>query len=385
MVYFWNTWQYLKMKLKKNKNEPPTNKAWQKWRFSAPQTHLWLIKIWFSASTFVVKIATFAKPQNVSGNIMTQQQLRTEYQRLFFPETISVSIETIELYADFLINFIYHHHKTVYKNKQENEARLIAQMIFSKTIHIKKLLSGVEFNSKTGIKLNKIIDPTVIACLVRNIYETVAIFNLIFRNTAEGDARNIVYNLWVIAGLKYRQRFESIITTEENREKLEREKNNINEFISEIHSTTFYKQLDERNKNKIDTKIKEKDYLVHISINDIKFLSWQDLAQIIGVKNNGFEAMYTYFSLYAHPSNVSVFQYNDIFQRQADFEDLTAFNLKYLFFLLSIFCGDYINLFPKTIEIFNRQTLISQIIMNAHNLFIRGDKYLINNACLALR
>ena len=32
---------------------------WQKWRFSAPQTQLWLIKVWFSASTFVVKIANF--------------------------------------------------------------------------------------------------------------------------------------------------------------------------------------------------------------------------------------------------------------------------------------------------------------------------------------
>jgi hypothetical protein len=39
--------------------------VWQKWRFSAPQTVLWLIKNSFSASTFVVKIATFAKPQNV--------------------------------------------------------------------------------------------------------------------------------------------------------------------------------------------------------------------------------------------------------------------------------------------------------------------------------
>jgi hypothetical protein len=27
---------------------------------------LWLIKVWFSASTFVVKIATFAKPETVS-------------------------------------------------------------------------------------------------------------------------------------------------------------------------------------------------------------------------------------------------------------------------------------------------------------------------------
>jgi hypothetical protein len=42
-------------------------RVWQKWRFSAPQTVLWLIKHWFSASTFVVKIATFAKPETVSG------------------------------------------------------------------------------------------------------------------------------------------------------------------------------------------------------------------------------------------------------------------------------------------------------------------------------
>ncbi|HMT75887.1 MAG TPA: hypothetical protein PKA77_17570, partial [Chitinophagaceae bacterium] len=44
-----------------------STRVWQKWRFSAPQTHLWLIKVWFSASTFVVKIATFAKRQNVSS------------------------------------------------------------------------------------------------------------------------------------------------------------------------------------------------------------------------------------------------------------------------------------------------------------------------------
>jgi len=43
-------------------------RVWQKWRFSAPQTHLWLIQVWFSASTFVVKIATFAKPETVTTN-----------------------------------------------------------------------------------------------------------------------------------------------------------------------------------------------------------------------------------------------------------------------------------------------------------------------------
>jgi hypothetical protein len=46
----------------------------EKWRFSAQQTHLWLIKVWFSASTFVVKIATFAKPENVMGKFKKQHR-----------------------------------------------------------------------------------------------------------------------------------------------------------------------------------------------------------------------------------------------------------------------------------------------------------------------
>ena len=46
-------------------------RVWQKWRFSAPQTHWWLIKVWFSASTFVVKIATFAKPETVGSNAIS--------------------------------------------------------------------------------------------------------------------------------------------------------------------------------------------------------------------------------------------------------------------------------------------------------------------------
>jgi hypothetical protein len=36
---------------------------------------LWLIKVWFSASTFVVKIATFAKPENVMRHFRTHQNI----------------------------------------------------------------------------------------------------------------------------------------------------------------------------------------------------------------------------------------------------------------------------------------------------------------------
>jgi hypothetical protein len=54
-----------RFKIKGEYRQQPT-RVWQKWRFSAPQTHLWLIRVCFSASTFVVKIATFAKPETDS-------------------------------------------------------------------------------------------------------------------------------------------------------------------------------------------------------------------------------------------------------------------------------------------------------------------------------
>jgi hypothetical protein len=42
-----------------------------------PQTVLWLIKVWFSASIFVVEIATFAKRQNVMQHFKTTTVKRT--------------------------------------------------------------------------------------------------------------------------------------------------------------------------------------------------------------------------------------------------------------------------------------------------------------------
>jgi hypothetical protein len=37
---------------------------------------LWLIKVWFSAPTFVVKIVTFAKPETVMGKLNKNKNQR---------------------------------------------------------------------------------------------------------------------------------------------------------------------------------------------------------------------------------------------------------------------------------------------------------------------
>jgi hypothetical protein len=63
-------------------------RVWQKWRFSAPQTRLWLIKVWFSASTFVVKIATLPSPKPLPAIFMDTLQLQREKFKTWFDTTI---------------------------------------------------------------------------------------------------------------------------------------------------------------------------------------------------------------------------------------------------------------------------------------------------------
>ena len=57
-------------------------------------THLWLIKVWFSASTFVVKIATFAKPETVNTHILKKTLLNI----FVFISTISISVGQSSFY-----------------------------------------------------------------------------------------------------------------------------------------------------------------------------------------------------------------------------------------------------------------------------------------------
>lgn len=80
------------------------------------------------------------------------------------------------------------------------------------------------------------------------------------------------------------------------------------------------------------------------------------------VKSEYMKNMYTYFSLYSHPSNVSVFQFGAMFN-EAEYKGQTTFKTEYFFQLLSIFIADYITIFPSVLAIFEAQSIREQILM----------------------
>lgn len=312
---------------------------------------------------------------------MSKEELRKEYVRLTNLVTIEDCMDLFDIFLEYLWNVINVHHKDIVYSYADKDAKILNQMIFTKLTHLKKLVEGVGYVAENGDTLNEIVDPTIVASLTRNIFETVSVFNLIFRNAKTEDEKAIIYGLWVSSGLKYRQRFHSAATTPENKQKIADEQKLIVQIETEIKDNTIYKSLDAKNRAKIDTKLKEKDFKIRFDGKEVVFLNWQDMCDVMNLNKGLFENIYTYFSLYSHPSQVSVFQFENMFGKDTEeFKELTATNLRFCFSLLSVFIADYINLFPEVKATFEKLDLHKQIALNTHNKMLRGDEYSINEA-----
>lgn len=310
---------------------------------------------------------------------MSREEFLRDCSRLFQCKSISDSWDLFDSYLEFLFNAIKVNAKKQFKTKALAEATMVNQMMFTKTAHLKKSIEGIVFKSKDGSELKNIIDPTFIGVIIRNIFETVGMFNLIYSSPNNEEESMILYNLWVISGLEYRQRFEAVITTEQNKIKLIEEGKRIEELKEQIFKTKLFKYLDQKNQNKILTVIKKKDYKIRFLENKIDFLAWHDLTEVMGMKKEISTQVYTYFSQYAHPTNVSVFQFADMFIKgKKSFQETVNFNLKYAFIFLSIFISDTIELFPTLKDTFEELSLRDQMVIDFQNTFARGREYSIN-------
>ncbi|TQD34031.1 DUF5677 domain-containing protein [Haloflavibacter putidus] len=309
-----------------------------------------------------------------------KEQLRNEARRLLNCEDFDTCFEVLDIYQNFLFELIMDHPNHNVDSQAESDAKIMLQMIFTKISHLRKNLEGVEYR-KDDAFLNRVIDPTIISSLIRNLYETVAIFNLIFIYPDKKEKRTILYNLWVISGLKYRKRFEEAAKLNQSIEKLEAEKKIIEDLKEEIFNTDLFKSLDDKNQKKIITKIRKKDYKIKIDADNVEFLNWQDLTSTLGFTTKMFDNIYNHFSLHTHPTNVAVFQFQGMFGNDKPFLELTYTSLREAIILISIFIADYIKLFPARMEDFERLDLMQQIAINFQNRMARGDNYSIND-CL---
>jgi hypothetical protein len=310
---------------------------------------------------------------------MTQDELRKAFLRYTYKPTLDIYQEVLNMIADFMVMSIHIHHSDDLKTEADGHAKLIYQMIMTRVLSINSLSNGVSYHASNGTEMNNIIDPTVIAGIVRNTFETGAMFNLIYVSTKSEEEKKILHSMWVIAGLKYRQRFAAHITLDETRQKQEAEKAEIELLRAEIENTELFKSLDEENQHKVRERIKKKEYLMRFQGKQVQFLAWYQLIELMGMKPGMFSTMYTYLSLYTHPSNVSVFQFGEMFSKEQHFVENTRFNIQYAVHCVAVFLSDFIKIYPTYKKTFEQQSLMFQILINFYNKFLRGDDHVIND------
>jgi hypothetical protein len=312
---------------------------------------------------------------------MELEELRRQCKRFFVCDTINDCQELLDIYANFFFEAVVNHNYDKVDTQSEADARMILQMMMTKVLHLKNVIKGVEFTSKKGRKLNNITDPTIVASLIRNIYETTGMFNLIYRESKNKDEREIKYLLWVHAGLSYRKRFNGVITKQENEEKLQSEVLHMEKIKETIENNSLYKKMDDKNQGKIKTMLKKRDYLIRFENEKVLFLSYRELVTTMDITKLNLDQIYTYFSLYSHPSNVSVFQFAGMFEKgESAYKDIVNFNLQLTFTMLSIFVADYLKLFPNILPTYEKMGLVEQISINFHNSQARGHNYDINDS-----
>ena len=297
----------------------------------------------------------------------------------------------IRVFNDYFLLVIRKHRPNGVSSQALADAKIIHQMIFSKLLHIEKLVEGVNINLKGSGRT--IIDPMIIASLVRGVYETVCLFHLVYTLPDSEEKHNLVYLLWKSAGLKHRQKFiptvdAAIEKLKDNQEEvrkvksqLENERKECEKIKKKIESSDLFKSLSEKSQKQIHTQLKQKDYKVRFDNLDVKPLSWQEVSETMNLKNDLFGGIYTYFSFYAHPSHISVNQFNDIYLEGGKAaKSLLAQNMRHFFTLISIFVADYIKLFPEVMEIYKSQTPENQSILDFLNVLMRGADFTIRNS-----
>lgn len=287
---------------------------------------------------------------------------------------LKTSKEYFKIFLDWYFKVIFKHHHDPISSQLEADSRILFQMFFTKGLTIFKILDGVSYEFYNE-KLSPIIDPTMLYTMVRNMYETLCTFELLNFVPDTPDKKTITYQLFIISGLKNRQKFYDPHISGEFLKKYNEEKNHIIQAIDIIKKTELYKSLNKEEQNKLNKAIDDKKYQLIIENDKVIFLGWKSIASKFGLSGQLIGDIYTYFCLNAHPSYISLMQYRDAFSiKKPEFVHLALMAVRYALFFMSIFLVDYIKLFPQIKDTFKSLPEKQQALLEFFHILIRGKK-----------
>lgn len=301
---------------------------------------------------------------------------KSEIMKYLVPKDLDGNVKVTHLLSEITQEFIKKHHNDPVKNQRESDARILIQMVHSKIRHLIELSKGINIVDNA---LSEIIDPSVQYIISRNIFETVVFFNILYIHHKNNREKILIYDLWKLSSLKYRQRlFPELI--QEAKELKQEEKQQIETLTNKIKSSNIYSTGNIKTTGQIDIAIRKKKFWTLFENGEVNTsYGPQKLCDKITNQNRKLKDQYTRYSLYTHPSNETVNVFRNIFTDE-QYKLETKANLRITNCLIAMFLCDYVKLFPNCKDTFELMPIENQIVCSWNNMFIRDESSSINKS-----
>lgn len=316
--------------------------------------------------------------KNKKKYFKSKVRLRKELQSKLLPKDLKAMNNEYKTVLDAGMMLIYESRNIREKTIEERDAGVLFQMTFTRAMAVHNLANGLNYTCENGnkFKLNNFVDPTAMDSIIRSQFESFCTFNNIYCQRNSKEQREFLYMLWVCSGLKYRQRFIKPDMLPEHKKKSENERKEIDLLIRKIENSSVFSTLSEKKQREIRTAIKDYKFQYAFKNESIYKCSWQEMFSNAGDNTVSFNNIYSSLSLRSHPSNVSVFQYNDMYQNNFQLE-MASTTLNTSRIILAMMIHDYCKLHVEILEAFKRLPELVRLQINFLNNAYRGSNYLI--------
>lgn len=308
---------------------------------------------------------------------MSDNETLKEWMRLMYPDRFSTQIESYKIISNAAMHIIFQEGNKV-GSAIDRDANNLFQMTSLKCLSVLKLVEK-KLNYKNdidGIELN-VYDPFGLNPIVRAQFEAYGHFNNVYLQSRSKDEKQLKYDLWVMCGLMNRQKFAAI--QDDNVVKKEKEKKQIKDLEKQIKDNPIYKSLNPKAQQEVFNRADRSDWKLTISGDNAIFPGWQQLTVNAGTNEN-MNNMYRRFSLGAHPSHVSVFQFREAYENGKEAADFfTDISLQLSKFYMSLFIADYCKHSSEAKAVFDKMPPLYQLLVNFYNNMFRGKKHEVND------
>ena len=317
------------------------------------------------------------KKLSVLFGARSENQLTIEEVRKFVQlDTIDDCKQYLRVMLDFYFDVIKSPEGRKATSNIEDDRNIWMQTMFSKGCQFMSLLDGVGY-SKGTIRLNPIIDFSVLFTIARSVYESLIAFELLFVLPKTEDQQTIVYNLFMSQGLSERLKDLDEEMRSHNPTRVLEEQNDIDDCRKAIEETKLYKILDKQTKATIDYALGngKKFRYIFKEDNTMEFIQYEKAYTLLNVKENLFNNLYSFFSLHGHPSYLSLIQFRDAFKDKyrAD-KEMAKHATQCVLAFMSIFIVDYMKLAPDIKAMYDKLEEPRRFAIGMYEDAMRGEK-----------